>query len=116
MAETHDITIDQGSLFLTVVTYADDDDNPINLTGYTARMQIRANHSAPTAMIDLTPGQGLTLGGQAGTIVIRIGAITSATLPAGSHRYDLELTPGGVADNTFRLLEGSVDIRPEVTR
>lgn len=89
---------------------------PVDLTGYTARAQVRARMSSPEPVLDLTsaPDGGITLGGPAGTITVRIDAATTAGLPAVVHVWSLELTSpnGGVTP----LLSGAFEIRAEVTR
>ena len=55
--------IRQGSTFGTTLTYRDSDSNAVDLTGYTARMQIREELSSPSTLLSLTDVDGLTLGG-----------------------------------------------------
>lgn len=56
----------------------------------------------------------ITLGGAAGTIRLKIDPAVTKTLRPGQHNYDLRLTkPNG---DVIRLIEGTVDIRPEVTQ
>lgn len=114
-AGTYDLELEQGATFALTVTWRDSASAPINLTGYTARMQIRKTVSAPTTILSLTDANGgLTLGGAAGTIAIAISATQTAAITASAGVYDLEL----VAANGFvtRVLEGSVNISKEVTR
>ena len=91
------------------------DDNPVNLTGYTARMQIRATAEASTALIELTTENGrIALGGTAGTITLTISATDTAALTAGRAVYDLELVAAnGTVTN---LLGGVVTIPRNITR
>ena len=79
----YDISTEQGSSLSRVVTYSDANSSPINLTGYTARMQVRPRASSGYAYLTLTsPSGGLTLGGTTGTITILVdGSVTSA-IPA----------------------------------
>jgi len=109
---TYNITCPQGATFdrtltVTVGTAA------MNLTGYTAAMQVREAVGAATALISLTNGNGITLGGTAGTIGILVSATASAAVAAGSYSYDLELNSGGTIT---RLLEGSFNVTGNVTR
>jgi len=90
---------------------------PVNLTGYSARMQVRSNYDSGTAVVSLTNGTGITLGGTAGTILLEMNASTTAALdgtPNTQYIYDLELISG--ASYVTRLVEGSFFINPEVTR
>jgi len=115
-AGKHNITIEEGSTFSQRWTYKDVNGNPIDLTGYTARMQVREKHSSSTAVIDISDGNGITLGGAAGTIDIEIlpAATINLALPKGFGVYDMELTPPD--GKTFRLMEGGVKYTREVTR
>ncbi len=110
-----DITINQGATFELTITYKDSAGTAINLTGYTARMQVRETYSSSSTVVSLTNGSGITLGGAAGTIAILISATTTAALTAPfSGVYDLEIvTAGGVVT---RLLQGAATVSPEVTR
>lgn len=116
MADSHNIQIDQGSVFDLDLTYEDDNGDPVDLTGYSARMQVRPNHASDTKLLDLTSGEEITLGGEDGTISVHVTATVTATLSAGQARYDLEVVPEADNDQAIRLVEGSVTITPEVTR
>lgn len=85
----------------------------VNLTNYTAAMQVRESVNADTPEISLTSGAGITLGGTAGTIDINIPASTMGSASPGSYVYDLELNSGGTIT---RLMQGTFQIEAEVTR
>ena len=110
----YDISTEQGSSLSRVVTYNNASGNPVNLTGYTARMQVRPRAGSGYAYLSLTsPDGGLTLGGSAGTITILVdGSITSA-IPAGNYVYDLEVVNGEYVD---KVIGGDFVISAEVTR
>jgi hypothetical protein len=107
------ITCQQGSTFTRRLIYKINDE-VVNLTGYTARMQIRENHSSSAYILELTVGSGITITGATGQVSITITAGATATIPSGTYVYDIEL----VAPNTTvqRLLEGKFVVTPEVTR
>lgn len=111
---THDLCILQGATFSKVITWKADG-VAVNLTGYTARMQIRATADAATPLIELTTANGrIALGGSAGTITLTISATDTAALTAGRAVYDLELvSSGGIVT---RLVQGVVTISRNVTR
>lgn len=106
---------EQGSRFLQVLTYELDGD-PVDITGWGARMQVRSTLYAATTILDLTVGSGLTLGGSAGTITIDVPSTTLDDAPIGTHVYDLELIPAGVEANAFKLVRGDFQVVGEVTR
>lgn len=114
-AVVNNIYIEQGATFQLNLLWKDSAGAPINLTGYTARMQVRHKINDPTALLSLTTeNSGIALGGAAGTINIVATAALTTTLTEKSGVYDLEL----VASNgvVTRLLQGVVTISPEVTR
>ena len=89
---------------------------PVNLSGYSARMQVRDGFDGGSAIVNLTSGTGITLGGTAGTIVVALTATQTAAIdatPSGQYVYDLELVSGSTVT---RLIEGNFLVSPEVTR
>jgi hypothetical protein len=117
-AGIYNATIDQGATWSVTVTYKDSTGAPINLTGYTARMQVRANVTSNTVIATLSTTAGsegtITLGGTAGTVDLLISATNTAALTTGQYVYDLELVSGGGV--VTRLLEGNFKVSAEVTR
>jgi hypothetical protein len=90
---------------------------PVNLTGYSARMQVREFHTSLDTLISLETdgaGYGITLGGKAGTIDILIPSAITEGFKAVPHVYDLELIAPN--ESVTRILEGTFNITPEVTR
>lgn len=115
LAATYDFAIDQGADLSKVFTWNDTDGDPIDLTDWTARMQIRRSFGSTTALLELTTENGgIALGGSAGTITVVITDAQSALLTPATLKYDLEMiSPSGVVE---RLLQGAITNRPEVTR
>lgn len=115
IAGTYDMVIDQGATLSRTVTWKDSAKTPINLTGYTARMQVRPELASTTVVIELTTANSrIALGGTAGTVTLTVSATDTAALTAGRYVYDLELVSGtGVVS---RLLMGNFVVRGEVTR
>lgn len=105
-------TCPQGSTFSKSLTY-NIDGEPIDLTGYSARLQVREFHYSDSTVVNLTSGSGITLGGSAGTIDVLIDAETTAEFEAGNYVYDLELVVSGTVN---RIIEGKFIVTPEVTR
>lgn len=114
-AATYDILIEQGATFQLNLVYKDSAGVPIDVSGYTARMQVRRTYDAPTALLNLTTENGaITLGGVAGTLVVEAAEALTTGLPAKPAVYDLELiSPAGVV---VRLIRGAATISPEVTK
>lgn len=111
----YDFTIYQGATFSNVLTWKDDMGTAFDLTGYTARMQMRASQDEATPFVTLTTENGgIALGGEAGTITLTITAAATSAITATGGVYDLELVSG--AGVVTRLLEGGILISKEVTR
>lgn len=107
-----DFKCQQGATFTRTLTYKIDD-TPVNLTGYTSRMQVREFHYSEDPVISLTSSSGMTLGGSAGTIIINVAASATTELIPGNYVYDLELVSN---NNVYRLIEGKFLVSPEVTK
>lgn len=113
-AGTLDFTIEQGATFNLLLTWKIDD-VPVNITNWTARLQARVDVEDSEVILSLTTANGgITLGGAAGTISLDQTATQTALLPAGDYVYDLELISGVGA--VTRLVQGELNISPEVTR
>jgi len=113
-ATTYDILIEQGATYSQVITYKDNG-VAVNLTGYTARMQVRATLESASTLVELTTANSrIALGGTAGTITLTISATDTAALTAGRGVYDLELVSG--SGIVTRLLQGVATISRIVTR
>jgi hypothetical protein len=113
-ATTYDILIEQGATYSQVITYKEAG-VAVNLTGYTARMQVRATLESASTLVELTTANSrIALGGTAGTITLTISATDTAALTSGRGVYDLELVSG--SGIVTRLLQGVATISRNVTR
>jgi hypothetical protein len=88
---------------------------PINLTGYTAALQIRSLPESPTAVLSLTTGNGITISTPTnGTVEVQATAVQTRAIVAGTYYYDIEITSqSGIV---YRLAQGQVVVSAEVTR
>lgn len=115
-AGIHNITVEQGATFRLHIQWLGSDSTPVDLTGYSARMQIRPFAEADEVYLSLdsdSSNGGITFESDA-QIIVEIDAAETATLNEYFGAYDLELESStGVV---YRLLQGSVAISPEVTR
>ena len=123
-AGKYNIVIEQGATYDVTVEYKDSNNNPIDLTGYSGRMQIRPSIGSPTAYLCLSSsynadGTGLNFSGSdgatpptSGSIRIYISAATSSMLTFDQAVYDLEIASGSYV---ARLLQGNVKLSKEVT-
>ncbi len=110
------LTIEQGATFSQPITWkAGNPAAPVDLTGCTARMQIRPTIPSSTVYASLTTENGgITLGGTAGTVLLTMTAVQTAALGFTTAVYDVEVA---WADGTVRrIVYGPVTLSPEVTR
>lgn len=119
MAAKVNLCIEQGATFQKTLTWKTgataDAATAVDLTGYTARMQVRSRIGSSVVLLELTTTNGgITLGGTAGTIALLATDEQTALLMVTRAHYDLELvSAGGVVR---RLTYGTVTISPEVTK
>lgn len=94
---------------------------PIDLSGRTARMQVRASIDSPTVIFELTSDAGQLVLNADGVLRFNMSADDTAALNAGVYEpqqwvYDLELVTPGATPVVERALTGAVVFSPEVTR
>lgn len=110
-----DLAILQGATFRRQFEWRESDGvTPIDLTGATARMQVRRKLRTPDFMLEATTENGLlALGGTTGTIDLHFSAEDTDKL-VGNGVYDLEIE--FVGGPVVRILEGDVTVSLNVTR
>lgn len=132
-AGRYSFVIEQGATTDFEVIYNDNGGNPVDLTGFSARMSIRQSQISTSQLYitlssSLGPcGTGLNLSGSqtsagfpspltSGSIGIYISAASSSLLNFNEGYYDLELMSGsGDCTTVTRLLMGAVKLSNEVT-
>lgn len=114
-AAIRNFAIDQGATFNQVITWKDSAGAPINLTGYSARMQARKNKNAGDVLVELTTQNGrIILGGSTGRITLNIPASVTAAFNWTRGLYDLELVRAD--GEVSRLLQGELTVSVGMTR
>jgi hypothetical protein len=114
-----DLTIYQGATFRETVTWKTGataaSATPVNLTGYTAKAQIREEQDSATVIHEMTTENGgITLGGTAGTYELYISDEDTAEFIFDAAVYDVELNaPNG---DVIRRQYGKITLSKEVTR
>lgn len=110
----YNIVCSQGTTLTRQLTWFIDN-VPVNLTGYTARMQVREKYTSPNFNLSLTTTNGgITLGGNQGTISLYASAEDTGDLVAKEYVYDIELV--APTDYVYRIIEGKFIVTPEVTK
>lgn len=109
MAIKANIVIDQGVDYSTNVTLTDEDENVIDLTGYTANSQIRktfTSSNAVTFSTSISPASGI--------VTLSLTANQTSNIASGRYVYDVFLTNGSGVKS--RIVEGIVTVTPRVTQ
>ena len=130
-AGNYSFTIEQGATTDFEIVYKDSNSNPVDLTGYQAKMQLKDSIGGSSTFLTLSSslspdGTGLNLSGSggnaaskpltSGSIGIFISHATSSNLTFGTAVYDLEIVSGsGNTAVVTRLLQGKVNLSKEVT-
>jgi len=130
-AGRYSFTIEQGTTLDFEIQYKDSNGNPINLTGYTGKMQIRSTYSGSgdtyltfssslgdtynktsgSSFLSFS-GSNLTTPPTSGSIGIYAGWQATNNLNFSTAFYDIEITKG---NNKTRVLEGKIQLSKQVT-
>lgn len=129
-AGKYSFIIEQGATTDFEIQYTDSSGDPVNLSDYEGRMQIRSSVGGEvyiTLSSSLGPcGTGLNFNGSpstegypfpksSGSIGIYIASVSSSALDFSEGVYDLEIYSGSDCPYVIRLLEGNVKLSKEVT-
>jgi hypothetical protein len=109
------ITIFKGGAFAKRIAVVDINNAARNLTGYSAKMQIRTDVDDVAAVLTLTSGAGLTITSLTGLIDIALTKAQTAALTIQAGVWDLWIDNGGI-DSPEYLVEGGVVVRKMVTQ
>ena len=114
-AGIYNFTVDQGAQYNTTIVWADPQGVPIDLTGYTAAMQLRLQAASPNpAALSLTSSNGgITITPLAGEMDILMTATQTGALDPGFYVYDLEIALGSVVT---RIIQGQITVSAQVTQ
>lgn len=117
MAGKQNFTIEKNATFRKRLRYMSKSRRPIDLTGYTAKLQVRATVGDVVALLELTTENGgitLTSTGNI-TLVVPLAQVLMLTFRTAV--YDLILVVPGTDPNRdrIRLLEGRIIVSPGVT-
>ena len=116
MAVTYNTIIDQGADWFINFTYKNPNGTPINLTGYSAALQVRTSPLAKTAVLTLTsPSDGIIITALTGLIEVHATAAQTAAITNGKYAYDIEIT-APTTNVVTRLVQGTIEVSPQVTR
>lgn len=86
---------------------------PVNLTSYTAKLQIRS-YPDSDPVLTLTSSAGITITALTGNVQVHATATQTRAIDEGTYIYDIEIT--SVSGIVTRLAQGQVVVSPEVTQ
>lgn len=107
--------VDQNTTFKFQVQYTEDDEvTPINLTGASAKMQVRDTQGGSKLAFTLTsPLGGITIDGPTGTLNITMTPTQTNKMFYPKSAYDIMVIDSN--NNKIKLLEGFMTLSRSVT-
>jgi hypothetical protein len=111
---TKNFSVDQGATYTFDVVWNDSNGQPINLTGYSAKMQVRDQAGGKQLAFTLTHVDGIAINGPLGKITVTISAERTNKLIYPKSFYDILLTAPDSITKT-RILEGTLTLSRAVT-
>jgi|688.fasta_scaffold362003_3 hypothetical protein len=135
MAAQYDLNLNKNSSFSAWVQFLQDDNTPVDLSGYSAEFKIERYKNADYPLVRAIPGEarygytgpsstgilatsgGIQLNtnytgsGLTGGILVELNKTTTNSLPVGKQFYNLRLEFGESYSEV--LLEGRMDVKPE---
>lgn len=110
-AAYQELFLEQGTTFTTSITLDDIDGVPYDLTDVTAKSQIRKSYYSANTTAEFS----VTINDPAeGVIILILDASTTANIAAGRYVYDVAIKD--TANTVTRVLEGIVNVIPQVTK
>ena len=114
MAGQKNFDVDQNATFSFVVEYKDDNGNAIDLTGASAKMQIRDVKGGTKLAVTLTsPSGGIVINGPLGKLTVTLTPTQTNKLFYPKSVYDIMVVDSNA--NKIKLLEGFMTLNRSVT-
>jgi len=114
MAGQKNFEVDQNATFSFIVEYKGNDGLPIDLTGSTAKMQVRDTKGGSKLAFSLTsPAGGIVITPLLGKLTIKITPTQTNKLFYPKSSYDIMVTDSNA--NKIKLLEGFITLSRSVT-
>lgn len=107
-----ELYLDQGTTFNNVINITDDITNAaVNISGYSAESQIRRSYYSSNISANIT----CTITDAAnGELTMSMTAANTANIKAGRYVFDLKIVD--TSNITSRILEGIINVTPQVTK
>lgn len=120
MAQTLNLSVDQGTHFKRVLTFTDGatpTPNPIDLTGYSFKGQVRTKFGVATASFDFQFTIRTQSGADLGKVEMFLEPADTASIAlkdVTKFVYDVEMTNASL--EVKRVFQGTLTLLPEVTK
>lgn len=105
-----ELFLEQGTDYVTTITIDDVNGDPFDLTDYIGKGQMKKSYysSSATANFVITITQP-----ENGAVEIKLDSANTANIAAGRYVYDVVIKNS--SNNVTRILEGIVNVLPQVT-
>lgn len=119
VASSRDLFIEQGATFTFGFQWVRETSenvyDPVNITGYKIRMQIREKHGSPVLISATTENNFFVIVTPTeGRVRLTLPAVETDKLTKTPLKYDIEMvSPAG---DVFRVLQGNVKVSPNITQ
>ena len=114
MAGQKNFEVDQNATFSFVVEYKDDNGNAIDLTGASAKMQVRDVKGGTKLAVTLTsPSGGIVINGSLGKLTVTLTPTQTNKIFYPKSSYDVMVIDSN--GNKIKLLEGFMTLNRSVT-
>ncbi len=114
MAGQKNFEVDQNATFSFIVEYKDENDDAIDLTGASAKMQVRDTKGGSKLAVTLTsPSGGITIDGPNGKLTVRMTPTQTSKIFYPKSSYDVMVVDSN--GNKIKLLEGFMTLNRSVT-
>ena len=114
MAGQKNFEVDQNATFSFVVEYKDENGNAIDLTGASAKMQVRDVKGGTKLAVTLTsPSGGIVINGTLGKLTVTLTPTQTNKLFYPKSVYDIMVVDTNA--NKIKLLEGFMTLNRSVT-
>jgi hypothetical protein len=115
VAGTHNIRHYRGDTFIRNFTVTDNEDPPvaIDLTGYSARLQVRES-ATKEAVLDISTTDHISITGVDNNVISINVPDSKTSFPAKTYLYDLELISAGGIRTTY--LKGNFELTQDITQ
>ena len=105
-----ELFLEQGSDYSTSITLTDVNGDPYDLTNYTAKSQVKKSYYSSNTKANFV----ITISDPtSGVVSISLDSANTANIAAGRYVYDVLIKNS--SNNITRVLEGIVNVLPQVT-